>query len=155
MAALTNRQIERFCQEYVIDYNGAQAATRAGYSERRAASQASVLLKREDVIGRITELQKEQARRLGLTADRVVLEAWEVFQRCMQASPVMVWDFDEHAYVEDPDGTYKFDANGAMKALKLIGDHLGMFRQTVEVSGKAEDMARLGELIGQLGMSRR
>lgn len=39
-------QQERFCQEYAVDYNGTNAAIRAGYAEKTAASQASRLLKK-------------------------------------------------------------------------------------------------------------
>ncbi|MGN1307049.1 MAG: terminase small subunit, partial [Faecousia sp.] len=127
MAAMTVK-MDRFCQEYVIDYNGTEAAIRAGYSDKRAASQASTLLKREDVMERIAQLQKEQAQRLGLSADRVVMELWEIYRRCMQAEPVMEWDAEAHSYVPS-EAEYTFDANGAVKALKLIGEHIGMWNR--------------------------
>ena len=37
---LTNKQ-RRFCEEYVIDWNGTRAAIAAGYSEKSAREQAS------------------------------------------------------------------------------------------------------------------
>jgi phage terminase small subunit len=40
---LTPKQ-ERFCEEYLIDLNGTQAAVRAGYSEKTAKEQAARLL---------------------------------------------------------------------------------------------------------------
>lgn len=40
---------ERFCQEYVIDYNGTQAAIRAEYAQASAKQTAYKLLQREDV----------------------------------------------------------------------------------------------------------
>jgi phage terminase small subunit len=36
----------RFCEEYVIDFNGRRAAVRAGYSELRAAATACDLLEK-------------------------------------------------------------------------------------------------------------
>ena len=34
---------ERFCQEYIVDYNATKAAIRAGYSERSAETQVALL----------------------------------------------------------------------------------------------------------------
>lgn len=151
MAAMTAK-MDRFCQEYVIDYNGTAAAARAGYSEKRAAAQASTLLKREDVMARVAELQREQTRRLGLSADRVVMELWEIYNRCMQAEPVMVWNADAHAYVPS-DAEYTFDANGAVKALKLIGEHIGMWnRKELKLTDETAQ-SKLTQLIERLDMA--
>ena len=59
MSALRGRH-EKFCQEYAIDYNGTQAAIRAGYEKQSARQQASRLLSQEDILNRIMELQAEQ-----------------------------------------------------------------------------------------------
>lgn len=40
---LTPRQL-RFCQEYIIDHNGTQAAKRAGYSQRTSNEQLDRIL---------------------------------------------------------------------------------------------------------------
>lgn len=40
---MTAKQLA-FCQEYVVDKNGTQAAIRAGYSDKTANEQASRLL---------------------------------------------------------------------------------------------------------------
>jgi phage terminase small subunit len=45
---MTNKQ-EAFALEYVVDFNGKQAAIRAGYSPRNAESQASRLLRNAKV----------------------------------------------------------------------------------------------------------
>lgn len=151
MAAMTVK-MDRFCQEYVVDYNGTEAAVRAGYSDKRAAAQASTLLKREDVMERIAELQKEQAQRLGLSADRVVMELWEIYKRCMQAEPVMEWNADAHAYVPS-DAKYTFDANGAVKALKLIGEHIGMWnRKELKLTDETAQ-SKLTQLIERLDLT--
>jgi L-aminopeptidase/D-esterase-like protein len=62
-------QQERFCREYLIDYNGKAAATRAGYSEKTAEAQASRLLSIVKVASRVRALQTEQAERLAMTSD--------------------------------------------------------------------------------------
>lgn len=65
---------ERFCKEYVIDLNGAQAAIRAGYSTKTAKEQAARLLTNVNVQARVKELQGAIGKRLDITAEKVVQE---------------------------------------------------------------------------------
>lgn len=67
-------QVELFCNEYIIDLNGKQAAIRAGYSPKTADQQASRLLSIVKVQGRIAELNQERFDRLEMTADESLLE---------------------------------------------------------------------------------
>lgn len=138
---------ERFCQEYVIDYNGTRAAMRAGYSERNAATQAGRLLKKAEVLARVRELQHEQLERLSISADYVILRLMDTLERCMQAVPVMVWDPEEGRKVES--GEYTFDSKGALKALELIGRHLGMFEDKLSVNARI-DTGKLDSVLAQL-----
>ena len=138
---------ERFCQEYVIDYNGTRAAMRAGYSERNAATQAGRLLKKAEVLARVWELQHEQLERLSISADYVILRLMDTLERCMQAVPVMVWDPEEGRKVES--GEYTFDSKGALRALELIGRHLGMFEDKLSVSARI-DTGKLDSVLAQL-----
>lgn len=121
---MTDRQ-ERFCREYVIDYNGTQAAIRAGYREKTAGSTANENLKKPEILARVRELQAEQVERLSISADWVVLKLMETLEQCMAAVPVMVWDPEAKCKVES--GDYVFDSKGALRALELIGKHIGMF----------------------------
>lgn len=116
---------ERFCQEYVIDYNGTQAAIRANYSEASAKQQAYRLLQREDIRERILELQKEQVARLSISQDFVMLQMLDTYHCCREAYPLMEWDYAAREMVET--GKYAFDSKGALKALEMMGKHLGMF----------------------------
>ena len=124
--ALTYKK-ERFCLEYVCDYNQTQAAIRAGYAESTAAKRGCELMKEPEVVAYIRQLQAEQAKRLMLTSDRVLIELMDVYQKCMQAVPVEEWDYDLHTMLKT--GEYQFDSKGAVKALELIGKHLGMFEK--------------------------
>lgn len=65
---------EKFCQEYVIDLNGTQAAIRAGYSKKTAQEQSSRLLSNVIIQERIKELQEEARKRNELKADDVIQE---------------------------------------------------------------------------------
>ena len=73
MNKLTPKQ-ERFCQEYIKDLNGKQAAIRAGYSKNCAESTASEILTYPNVKNRIAELTKPRTEEAGLTALRVLQE---------------------------------------------------------------------------------
>ncbi len=128
---LTPRQ-ELFCREYIIDYNGKQAAARAGYSEKSAETQAARLLRNDKVLSRVRELQAEQVKRLSISADWVILKLKETLDQCMAAVPVMVWDPELKCKVES--GDYVFDSKGAERALELIGKHIGMFTDKLSVS---------------------
>lgn len=123
---LTDKQ-KKFCKEYVIDYNGTQAAIRAGYSEKTAKVQASQLLREEKILTTIRNLQKEQMQELCLCEEKVIKDLCSILIRCMSAEPVMEWDYEEHDYVKT--GEYQFDSKGALKAIELLGKHLGMFNK--------------------------
>ena len=72
MSKLTKKQ-EAFCREYVVDFNGTQAAIRAGYSKKTAKVSASENLTKPNIQDFINELQGKQAKRLEITADELTL----------------------------------------------------------------------------------
>jgi phage terminase small subunit len=74
---LTPKQ-QRFVEEYLIDLNGTQAAIRAGYSKATAQEQSSRLLSNVKVQDAVVKLRQEQQERTGISADRVVQEAWKI-----------------------------------------------------------------------------
>ena len=80
---LTARQ-ERFCQEYVIDMDGAKAAIRAGYSVNTAKEQASRLLTKVNVKKLLAKLQENMSNNLGITAEMVVSELWALGKYSIQ-----------------------------------------------------------------------
>jgi len=67
-----------FVREYLIDLNGAAAAIRAGYAERSARSTASSLLKQPAVTAAIAAAQQERARRVDVSANRVIEELGKI-----------------------------------------------------------------------------
>lgn len=96
---------ERFCREYVIDYNGTQAAIRSGYKVSDAANRATRMLRKAEIAARVRELEKEMAERLGLSQDYVVIQLVQRYEECKGQG----------------------DNKNALKALELMGKHLGMF----------------------------
>lgn len=137
---LTDRQ-ERFCREYIIDYNATQAAVRSGYSVRSAAATASENLRKPNILARVRELQAEQRERLCITADWVIMSLVEVYEKCTQPVPVMIWDSDQHKKVAS--GQYTFDSKGALNALEMIGSHLAVFDGKNAADGKKDNVSRL------------
>ena len=111
---LTPKQ-EMFCLEYVVDMNGTQAAIRAGYSKRTANEQAAQLLAKPSIKQRVQELLAERARRVKLSADWVLARLRAEAERAGDgASPA-----------------------ARVRALELLGKHLGLFPARVEHSGPA------------------
>lgn len=71
MAQVTPKQAA-FCREYVKDFNGAQAAIRAGYAKVSAATQATDILTRPHIKEFIRKLTDKAADDAGVTTEYVV-----------------------------------------------------------------------------------
>lgn len=82
MAALilTAKQA-RFVQEYLVDGNGAGAAVRAGYSPRSAKVAACRMLTKDNPVRKAIEArQQAEAKRLGVSRQKVVAQLLEAFE---------------------------------------------------------------------------
>lgn len=132
---LTDRQIS-FVEALIEGADAATAAVRAGYAERSAAGQASRMLKNEKVAAYRRARYIELYDKVGVSPEWVGLKLVEIVERCMEATPHMVWDSSRKEYV--PDGTWNFDANGATKALSAIGRSLGMFSDKPQARSENE-----------------
>lgn len=71
MAEITPKQ-ERFCNEYLIDLNGTQAAIRAGYSPKTANEQAVRLLAKVSVKNFLQIKQNQLANKTQITLEMVL-----------------------------------------------------------------------------------
>lgn len=129
VAKLRDKQ-ERFCMEYLVDSNATQAAIRAGYSEKSAGAIGHENLQKPEILARIKEIQAEYVERLFLNKDFVMKGLTEVYQKSVQATPVMQWDYKAREMVET--GEYTFDSRGANRALELLGKQIGMFEGNKE-----------------------
>ena len=74
---LTPKQI-RFCQEYVIDWNGTRAAIAAGYSQDTATQMASENLRKPYIAEYIEEIKNKLSELSGVTALRNINELAKV-----------------------------------------------------------------------------
>lgn len=125
---------EAFVREYLVDLNATQAAIRAGYSAKTAGQIGDENLKKPQIRARIDELINKRAEKLELDAQWVLTKLKDVAERCLtEVEPIL--EFDRHSRSMEPTGEYKFDSQGANRALELIGKHLKMFTDKVEHSG--------------------
>lgn len=122
MPKLTEKQ-KRFCEEYLIDLNATQAAIRAGYSKKYADREGHKLVENSRVLEYLKELRSKQSERTGITADTVLKEL-------------------EKIALTETEVTGK----EKMKALELLGKHLGMF--SGGGSEEKEILSKLDEVLG-------
>lgn len=71
--ALTAKQ-RRFVEEYLVDLNATQAAIRAGYSSKTAASIGEENLRKPDIAKAVQEAQEARSKRTKITQDMVLAE---------------------------------------------------------------------------------
>ena len=116
MAKLTEKQ-ELFVQEYLIDLNATQAAIRAGYKEDNAYSMGAENLKKPQIAERIEEVMNERAARTDITQDRILNELAKI-------------GFAENGRIGDA----IVKTADKIKALELLGKHVGMFQDKADAS---------------------
>ena len=63
-----------FCREYVKDYNGTQAAIRAGYSKKTAQEQSSQLLSKLIIQEEILKRERQFENRVGINKEKILRE---------------------------------------------------------------------------------
>jgi hypothetical protein len=115
---------ERFVQEYLIDLNATQAAIRAGYKEKRADAIGYENLRKPEIKKAVSALQAKRAEKAEVTQEyilkRLIIEA-----------------------ERDEEGS----SHGArVNALGLLGKHLGMFTDKLQVDMQITPAAILGEV---------
>ena len=150
MAELTNKKHERFCQEYLIDLNATQAYIRSGYKPKNASNCSSVLLTNPKVRARIDELMSYVSVRTGVNQERVIRE----LARVAFLDPTKLANMKSATV--DPDATSDDRAAIAsvkvksgsdwterevkfadkLKALELLGKHMGMFQDNLNITGE-------------------
>ncbi len=112
-----NEKQKQFCEEFIIDFNGTQAAIRAGYSKRSAKQIAFENLTKLDFQNYIKELIENRNKRTKITQDEVVNKIIEVVEVCTQK----VEQRDENGDTVEK----MLDVNGANKALDMLMKHTG------------------------------
>lgn len=181
---------KRFCEEYIIDLNGTQAAIRAGYASNSANEQAARMLAKDSIQEYIQQLKADRSRRTEITADRVLQELAAVafakiddFLKVEEITHIEYVPVNEPAESEDDEDseaessmttkpverkykvvniyeTEKVDrgklpaiasikqtkdgielkTHDKIKSLELLGRHLGMWNDKLDLSTKGESL---------------
>ena len=105
---LSDKQI-LFCKEYVLDCDATAAARRAGYKNNSANEQGAAIKSLPAAAKLIAELMEARTRETGINAEWVLKNLRTITEYCMSPKT--------------------FDATGALRALELIGRHIGFFEK--------------------------
>lgn len=147
---MTKKQ-NRFVEEYLIDLNATQAAIRAGYSPNTAEQIGYQLLQKTSVLNEISKAMAERSKRTGVNQDRIVLELakfafvnmTDIVDKkgeikdtataddlsCIESIKYKHSDTDSGSSVER-----EVKIGSKIKALELLGKHLGMWNDKVDVN---------------------
>lgn len=149
---LTDKQ-RIFCQRYIIHLNKYKAYREAGYSARGRSgrSSACTLYKQPKVRAYVDFLMDERAERLKVDADDVVRELCSISFSAItdymkwEGTTVTLRNSDQltaeqascvksvrQKVLRDGTKVMEFDLHGKQSALKMLGDHLGMFKKEKE-----------------------
>lgn len=148
---LTKKQ-QLFVAEYLIDLNATQAAIRAGYSAKTAYQQGSRMLTNVKVQQAISQAMAERSKRTGINQDRIVLELAKI--ALVQMTNIVDPDTGEirkdateddlacietikYKRTESDTGSgieREVKISSKLKALELLGKHLGMWNDKLDVN---------------------
>lgn len=171
MAKLTEKQ-KRFVEEYLIDLNATQAAIRAGYSVKTANEQGAQNLAKLSIKEEISKAMAERSKRTGINQDRVIEELAKIafvnandLINPEDASVRKDASKDDLACIQSVKVKQSFSDKGditerevrlndKMKALELLGKHLGMWKDKVELSGLVDEKSKLDDILNQMRNSK-
>lgn len=106
--------IDAFCE----CLNVRQAAIEAGYSETGAFSAGWRMMRDPRIAKIIRERREAQQERLNYDQDQAVLSLLNIYERAMQAEPVLEYNYETKTM--EATGTYVFDGKSAARAMELI-----------------------------------
>lgn len=141
---LTTKQ-EVFCKEYTKDFNGTQAAIRAGYSKHTANEQAAQLLAKLSIKARVDELIEDRHAASKVTQEWVLRGIQEVAKRCLQEIRPLTDKMGVHIKDDKGNPLYVFDSRGANQALEMLAKHTGLFKLSDSREGWILLTQNLGE----------
>ena len=168
MAKLTEKQ-QRFVEEYLIDLNATQASIRAGYKPSSARQVGTENMSKPSIRACIDQAIAERSKRTGINQDRVIRELARL--AFVNASDVI--DMDEASIkcnaseddtaaiasvkvktipTKEGDGVEReIRLNDKLKALELLGKHLGMFKDNININANVSSTKKLDAILEQLG----
>lgn len=160
---MTKKQ-KRFVEEYLIDLNATQAAIRAGYKPDNAQQMGSENLFKPVISAEIAKAMAERSKRTGINQDRVLRELAKIaFVNAIEVIDPETATVKKDASSDDTAAIQSvkvktFGEDGLereikmadkLKALELLGKHLGMYQNNVNVN--IESSEKLDDIMRQLG----
>lgn len=163
---LTDKQAA-FVREYLIDLNASAAARRAGYSKSTAYSIGHENLTKPHIAAAIQAGKDARARRLDVTADRVLEElAYVGFSRL---SDVAQWGPDGPTLIDSGElddaalasvrevarttgrsSTIKIKQHDKIRALKLLAEHTGITRSESDSRSPRETAREIRDALREI-----
>lgn len=143
-------QQRAFVTEYLVDLHGGKAAVRAGYPQKTCSRTASRLLHHTPAVKEaIAKAVEERARRTEVTADRVVQQlarvAFADLKDVVEFGPggvtikdgkdvdgTILSEISKISYKKGG-GTVRVRLSDRMTALELLGRHLGIYPEKVDI----------------------
>jgi len=143
-------QWEKFCHEYLVDFNATAAAIRSGYSEKSAGDLGPRLSKRPEIQARLAELMDERLNARKVTAERVITELAAV--GFTNLNDVMFWDTDGNGHIV-ASADLSAESAPAIKSMKVTQtytprkdlDPIITTRTEIVMHDKVRALERLGE----------
>lgn len=115
-----NPKHEKFIDRFIATGNASQAYVEAGYSPKGADAGSSRLLSVVSITQEVEARRIAIRERTVLNVNTLIDHLETIRNRCMQGEPVL----DNEG---QPTGEWKFDSKGALRAIEMIGKHLGMW----------------------------
>lgn len=115
-----------FVSEYLIDLNATQAAIRAGYSQKTAEVIASENLRKPNISKAIQEAMNKRAKDTEINSQFVLNGIRKIIERCEALEPV-------HDKEGNETGELQFKPGEALRGYELLGKHLKLFTDKVEI----------------------
>jgi phage terminase small subunit len=125
---------QRFIDELLTDprRNGKEAALRAGYSEKSAKFAACRMLKKEEVKKALNEHEAAIRRKLDAAAEKAYVD------EAMVVSGILKSIEDARAA-----GVGAWQMQAIQRGYEMLGRHLGMFKDQVEIGLDEQIIAQL------------
>lgn len=156
-----NLRQKAFVDEYIIDFNGTQAAIRAGYTAKTAAITASKFLINPKIQEYLSKRLKDRERRIEIDQDYVLkrlaaidkMDISDILTDNGEMKPAKEWPEIWRQFISGMDVAEVFDGSGderkvsgflkkikwpdKVKNLELLGKHVQVqaFRDNLGVSG--------------------
>lgn len=148
-----------FINEYVIDKNATRAAIAAGYSKKTAASMGAENLRKPQIKREIEKRLAALAKKSEITAERLIAELkslalvkltdafdenGKMYMPKQMPDDVQVAISSIEVYSDTVGGfkigqTTKVKLNDKIRAIELLGKHLGLFKDNVHITQTTDE----------------